>query len=339
MTTRTWTPERAAAIAAEAAEVLARGELVALPTETVYGLAARADSAEACAKIYEAKRRPATHPLIVHVASLEAARPLVAPVAHAALARWGARFWPGPLTLVLPRTAVVPDLVAAGGSTVALRVPAHPVMAAVLARCPFGLAAPSANRYQAVSPTTAAHVARGLGAALELLIDGGPCAVGLESTIVAPSLEVAGEGDHEGDERQAPSRVLRLGGLALEELRAFEPGLVVDAGSDEGAAIHAAPGRDRKHYAPRCAIAFVAHADALPAARGGTGYLTYGEAVPSGVAFARALPSDAPGYARELFAALHEAEESGVHTLYVRILPAGDPWAAARDRLERAAVR
>jgi L-threonylcarbamoyladenylate synthase len=335
MNTRTWTPERAAAIAAEAAEVLARGELVALPTETVYGLAARADSAEACAKIYAAKGRPATHPLIVHVGSLEAARPLVAPVAHAALASWGSRFWPGPLTLVLPRSAAVPDLVAAGGPTVALRMPAHPVMAAVLARCAFGLAAPSANRYQAISPTTAAHVARGLGDAIALLVDGGPCAVGLESTIVAPALARA-DGSLEPGAR---SRVLRLGGLPLEELRALDPELVVDAGTDEGDGAHAAPGRDRKHYAPRCAVAFVAHGGELTEVRAGAGYLTYGEEAPVGFPFARVLPQDPAGYGRDLFAALHEAEEAGIHTLYVRALPEGESWAAARDRLTRAAAR
>jgi L-threonylcarbamoyladenylate synthase len=330
-----WTSEGAEAIARAAAEALARGELVALPTETVYGLAARADSAEACAAIYAAKGRPATHPLIVHVASVEAARPLVAPVAHAALDRWGARFWPGPLTLVLPRTAAVPDLVAAGGPTVAIRVPAHPVMAAVLARCPFGVAAPSANRYQAVSPTTAAHVARGLGAAVSLLVDGGPCAVGLESTIVAPALD----GARPAGAGTPPPRVLRLGGLPLEALRAFDPHLAVDAGTDEGDAIHAAPGRDRKHYAPGCAIAFVAHAGELPAARAGAGYLTYAEEPPPGFAFARALPGRAAGYGRALFAALHEAEESGIHTLYVRRVPYDEDWSAARDRLERAAAR
>jgi L-threonylcarbamoyladenylate synthase len=330
-----WTPEDADAVARAAAEALARGELVALPTETVYGLAARADSAEACAAIYAAKGRPATHPLIVHVAGIEAAKALVAPNAYGVLARWGAHFWPGPLTLVLPRSEAVPDLVAAGGPTVALRMPAHPIMAALLARCPFGLAAPSANRYQAISPTTAAHVVRALGDIVPLIVDGGPCAVGLESTIVAPCLEAAGGAAAKG----APSRVLRLGGLPIDELRAFDPDLVVDAGIDEGEGVHAAPGRDRKHYAPRCAIAFVAHADDLPAVHAGAGYLTYGEAPPPGFAYARALPDDATGYGRDLFAALHEAEEAGVHTLYVRCLPSGELWSAARDRLTRAAAR
>jgi L-threonylcarbamoyladenylate synthase len=333
-----WSDAAADAIAREAAETLARGDLVALPTETVYGLAARADSAEACARIYAAKGRPPTHPLIVHVASVEAAMPLVAREAHAALLRWGTRFWPGPLTLVLPRTEAVPDRVAAGGPTVALRIPAHPVMAAILARCPFGLAAPSANRYQAVSPTTVEHVVRGLGEAVSLVVDGGPCAVGLESTIVAPALGATDALPHR-PAAHAASRVLRLGGLPLEELRAFEPNLAIDAGTDADDAVHAAPGRDRKHYAPRCAIAFVARADVLPASREGTGYLTYDEAPPAGLAFVRVLPGDAAAYGHGLFAALHEAEASGIHTLYVRCLPDHEAWAAARDRLARAAVR
>jgi L-threonylcarbamoyladenylate synthase len=332
MKTLRWNEATAEAVAHEAAETLTRGELVALPTETVYGLAARADSAEACARIYAAKGRPTTHPLIVHVASVEAAMPLVAREAHATLLRWGARFWPGPLTLVLPRTDAVPDRVAAGGPTVALRVPAHQVMAAILARCPFGLAAPSANRYQAVSPTTAEHVARGLGDAVALLVDGGPCAVGLESTIVAPALD-------SGTGAPGVSRVLRLGGLPLEALRAFDETLALDVGTDADDAVHAAPGRDRKHYAPRCAVLFVAGAEELPASREGAGYLTYDEMPPAGVAFVRVLPRDAVAYGQALFAALHEAEDARVDTLYVRCLPENESWAAARDRLARAAAR
>jgi L-threonylcarbamoyladenylate synthase len=325
----TWSTEGASAIVDEALAVLTRGSLVAVPTETVYGLAARADSAEACARIYAAKGRPATHPLIVHVGTLEAACELVAAEAHGVLARWADRFWPGPLTLVLPRSARVPDLVAAGGTTVALRSPAHPVMAALLARAPFGLAAPSANRYQSISPTSADHVARSLGDAVDLLVDGGPCAVGLESTIVAPAL--TGDG--------SPSRVLRLGGLSLAELRAFDAHLVVDAGTDGADAIHAAPGRDRRHYAPSCAITFVISADELPAAAPGIGYLTWDERPREAFPYWRALAGEPDPYAHDLYAALHDAETAGIHTLYVRRLPEGEAWSAPRDRLTRAAER
>lgn len=324
-----WSEDSAIAIAEEALAVLSSGGLVAMPTETVYGLAARADSEEACGRIYAAKARPATHPLIVHVANAAAARSLVDPSAHGVLERWGARFWPGPLTLVLPKSERVPSLVTASGPTVALRAPAHPVMATILAQAPFGLAAPSANRYQSISPTTAEHVARSLGPAVDLLVDGGACAVGLESTIVAPALAPG----------LAPSRVLRLGGLALDELRAFDPALVVDAGTEGDDAVHAAPGRDRKHYAPSCEVRFVIDARALPSSGDGAGYLTWGESAQRGYSLWMNLPSDATAYGRELYAALHRAEESGIHTLYVRELPAAEIWSAVRDRLTRAAAR
>ena len=324
-----WTDATKTDVVRLAVDLLAGGGLVGLPTETVYGLAARADSEEACARIFTAKGRPPSHPLIVHVGSVAAARPLVVEAAHDALERWGGRFWPGPLTLVLPRTSRVPDAVTGGGLTVALRVPRHPVMAAVLEACPFGLAAPSANRYQSISPTTAAHVARGLGESLELIIDGGPCAVGLESTIVAPAVGPV----------DAVTRVRRLGGLALDELRACVPHLVVDAGTDGPDEVHAAPGRDRRHYAPTCAVVFVTGLEDLPRPAPGLGYLTYGEAPPPGFSLARALPTDPEGYGRGLFAALHDAESSHIQTLYVRRLPSGEAWAAARDRLTRAAAR
>ncbi len=327
----TWSEKDASEIVAEALAVLTGGGLVALPTETVYGLAARADSADACARIYEAKGRPSTHPLIVHVSGVAAARTLVCPSAHAALERWGSRFWPGPLTLVLPRSAHVPDLVTAGGATVAIRAPAHPVMAALLARAPFGLAAPSANRYQGISPTSADHVARNLGSAVDLLVDGGACAVGLESTIVAPARLGAGD--------EAPSRVLRLGGLAIADLRAFDASLLVDAGTDDDDAVHAAPGRDRRHYAPSCSIVFVTGAHELAAPTTGVGYLTWGERVQEGFSLWRTLAADPEGYARELYAALHDAELAGIQTLYVRRLPEEDAWAAVRDRLLRASAR
>jgi L-threonylcarbamoyladenylate synthase len=321
--TRLWSAAEAESIVDEALHVLTRGGLVALPTETVYGLAARADSAEACARIYEAKGRPSTHPLIVHVSGIEAAKLLVAARAHDALSRYGATFWPGPLTLVLPRTARVPDLVAAGGATVAVRCPAHPVMAALLAKAPFGIAAPSANRYQGVSPTAAAHVAKSLGSSVDLLIDGGACAVGLESTIVAPGFN-------------EPARVLRLGGLAVDVLRAFEPGLVVDAGIDGASAVHASPGRDKRHYAPGCPIVFVDGLGDIPASESSIGYLTYDEPARPDLALQLALPNDSQGYAHGLYAALHEVEASGVHTLYVRRVPLDASWDAIRDRLLRA---
>jgi L-threonylcarbamoyladenylate synthase len=326
--TRTWSVTEAESIVAEALAVLTRGGLVALPTETVYGLAARADSAEACARIYEAKGRPSTHPLIVHVSGVDAAKPLVHPAAHLALERYARAFWPGPLTLVVPRTRLVPDLVSAGGDTVAVRCPAHPVMAELLAKAPFGLAAPSANRYQAVSPTTAAHVAASLGSAVDLLIDGGPCAVGLESTIVELALPSATPA--------RPARVLRLGGLSVDSLRAFEPHLIVDARTDGENEVHTAPGRDRRHYAPRCTLTFIDAAHRLPSPHMSLGYLTYDEKSQPGFSLWIALSGEPALYARELYAALHKADGAGVHTLYVRRVPMGSAWDAVRDRLTRA---
>ena len=330
--TLVWTDDTREAIVAEAIGILARGGLVAMPTETVYGLAARADSAEACARIYQAKRRPLSHPLIVHVAGVEAARALVLEHAHEVLAVWGNRFWPGPLTLVLPRSPRVLDAVTGGGPNVALRCSAHPVMAAVLANMPFGLAAPSANRYQGVSPTTAAHVAQSLGMACDLIIDGGPCSIGVESTIVLPSASI---GAPIGAAHGA-SRVLRLGGISVETLRAFDPAIVVDAGTDADDEVHAAPGRDRRHYAPRCDLAFVSHASGLPSPSTDIGYLTYDEALRPGYCLWKCLANDAEGYGRGLYAALHEAESLGLQTLYVRVVPPGEAWATVRDRLARA---
>jgi L-threonylcarbamoyladenylate synthase len=170
---------------AEAAERLRRGELVAFPTETVYGLGADARDADAVAKIFAAKGRPASNPLIVHVPDADAARALASDWTDAA-GRLAAAFWPGPLTLVVARAAVIPDIVTAGGGTVGLRVPSHPVARELLARAGVPVAAPSANRSEEVSPTTAAHVAESLGPYVPdlMILDGGPCAVGIESTVV-----------------------------------------------------------------------------------------------------------------------------------------------------------
>ncbi|MBY0278237.1 threonylcarbamoyl-AMP synthase [Candidatus Binatia bacterium] len=170
---------------ARAAAILRRGGLVALPTETVYGLGANALDADAVSKIFAAKGRPASNPLIVHVESEAAARSLARRWPEIA-ARLAAEYWPGPLTLVVEKTDSIPDLVTAGGSTVALRVPAHPIALALLRACGLPLAAPSANRSEAISPTTARHVADSLGPFVDdlLVLDGGPCEVGIESTVV-----------------------------------------------------------------------------------------------------------------------------------------------------------
>src|SRR4051812_20749755 len=173
----------------EAAAVLRDGGLVAFPTETVYGLGARALDPASVARIYEAKGRPSYNPLIVHVATVDAARALSSAWPEAA-DRLAERFWPGPLTLVVPRAPVIPDAVSAGLDTVGVRIPGHPVAHALLEAAGIPVAAPSANRSMGVSPTTAEHVRRSLGGRVDLILDGGPCPVGIESTVLSLAGEV-----------------------------------------------------------------------------------------------------------------------------------------------------
>ena len=215
-------PPRAAEDAvARAVEVLRQGGLVAIPTETVYGLAANALDEEAVAGIFRAKGRPASNPLIVHVADIAMARSLAAawPATADAVAT---RFWPGPVTVVVPRGPRVPDIVTAGGSTVALRCPDHPLARRLIAEAGMPLAAPSANRSEAVSPTTAHHVLAGLGNRIDLILDGGPCRRGIESTVV--------------DCTVSPPRILRPGPLSRDDLEAAVGGPVewpADAAGDD----------------------------------------------------------------------------------------------------------
>ncbi len=316
---------------AEAAALLRAGGLVAFPTETVYGLGADATDPAAVARIYAAKGRPADHPLIVHLADvawLDAWAAAVPPVAR----RLADAFWPGPLTIVLPRAAGVPDAVTGGRDTVALRVPDQPVALALLAATGRGVAAPSANRFGRVSPTTAADVAADLGDAVDLIVDGGPCRVGVESTIVEVTDGLV--------------TVLRTGGLPLERLEA-----VVDHHVERTAAGPArAPGMLAVHYAPRARVVPVepeAHladalTDALASCPPGRPVALLVETVPSdplpdGVVVLEAV-GDAEGYARSLYRRMREADELGAAVL-VAVLPAAERLGlAVRDRLTRAAA-
>ncbi|MGQ0637108.1 MAG: L-threonylcarbamoyladenylate synthase [Planctomycetaceae bacterium] len=235
-------PATSAAIA-YAAQRLRAGDLVAFPTETVYGLGAPALDSRAVARVFEAKGRPRFDPLIVHVAGLGAARGLVAefPPAAEQLAR---KFWPGPLTIVLPKAAIVPDLVTAGRDTVAIRVPDHPVALELLRVADAPLAAPSANLFGRISPTTAEHVNEQLGDMIELILDGGPCRVGVESTVV----QLTG----------GRARLLRPGGTPIEDVEAVL-GLIESAADDDVSGPHgglASPGRLPQHYAPRTPLVF-----------------------------------------------------------------------------------
>ncbi len=319
-------PERPdGAVVRAAAEILRRGGLVAIPTETVYGLAAHALDAAAVAKIFAAKGRPSNNPLIVHVADVGAARALASswPVAADALA---ARFWPGPLTVVVPRAAHVPDVVTASGPTVAIRIPAHPVALAILREAGIPLAAPSANPSNAISPTTARHVADGLGDRVDLIVDGGPCAGGLESTVV-----------HLGSD---PPTLLRPGLVTVAELEAAIGPVRRTAATGE---VLASPGMLAKHYAPRAALEVArddrARVAELATAGERVAWLAFdASSIPDGDVIAVTMPVDPPAYSARLYASLHEADARGATRIVVAEPPDDDAWLAVRDRLRRAAT-
>ncbi|WPB74730.1 L-threonylcarbamoyladenylate synthase [Archangium violaceum] len=306
-------------------ETLRRGGVIALPTETVYGLAANCEDELAVRRVFAIKGRPATHPLIVHVAR---ASELPSWARHVPEEAWrlAEAFWPGPLTLVLPRTARATDAVTGGQDTVALRVPNHPVALAVLDALGGGVAAPSANRFGRVSPTTAEHVRADLGDEVDLILDGGPCTVGVESTIV----------DLSGKEPV----VLRPGGLAVEELeRVLGRKVPVRA-----SATVRVSGSLASHYAPRAGVVLSEPAEVMSRvtslrARGhNVGVLgPPGLPLPPGVP-RYDVPEDPAGAARALYTRLREADEQG-HDVLVACLPRAEGLGiAVRDRLSRAAA-
>ncbi|CAD5374180.1 Threonylcarbamoyl-AMP synthase [Rubrivivax sp. A210] len=315
-----------------AADVLARGGLVGFPTETVYGLGARADDDGAVAGIYAAKGRPADHPLIVHVASRDAVDLFAASVDDGARRLMDA-CWPGPLTLILPRRPGHGEAAAAGQDSIGLRMPAHPVAQALLQaaarRGVAGVAAPSANRFGRISPTTAAHVAAEFGEAL-LVLDGGACPVGIESAIVDCTRP-----------RPALLRPGQLDRLQLERLLG-QSLAAPDAASPR------APGTLESHYAPQAPLRLFDTAElrlALDAAAPGTGGLAGAVAVYSRLVPAaskswmhRPMPADAAAAAHELFAVLREFDGAGVAAIWVEQPPAGAAWDGVRDRLQRAAA-
>jgi L-threonylcarbamoyladenylate synthase len=309
---------------ARAVEVLRSGGLVALPTETVYGLAADASNLEAVRRVFAAKGRPPGHPLIVHLASA-ADLPRWAAEVPPAAERLAAACWPGPLTLVLPRAPGVLDAVTGGRPTVGLRVPDQPVAAEVLARFGGGLAAPSANRFGRVSPTRAEHVVADLGERVDLVLDGGPCRVGVESTIV----EVVGD----------RASVLRVGVLTAEELTDIA-GIPVAA---EAPGPARAPGMLASHYAPRARVVLAEPgqlAGAIEAIPEGTRAVVLAETLPPDLPAALGLlepVGDAAGYARHLYERLRAADDLGADVV-IAVLPAPEgSGLAVRDRLRRAA--
>jgi len=312
------------------AAALRAGRLVAFPTETVYGLGADASNPVAVRAVFEAKGRPAGHPLIVHVASLEEARRWMAlpdAATERRLAALAGRFWPGPLTIVVPRSDLVAPEAVGGRPTIGLRVPAHPVALALLRAFGGGVAGPSANRFGRVSPTTAAHVLADLDGRVAVVLDGGPTAVGVESTIV----------DLVGPQ----PLLLRPGGVPVAELETVLGEPVPDGRSGEARA----SGMLASHYAPRASVALVEPADlasvlaSARAERGEAGGVVgvIATAVvdhqPSWV-----LPDEAGGYARELYAALRAADAAGVDHLVVVPPSHGPLLDAVLDRLTKAAA-
>lgn len=314
---------------ARAARVLREGGLVAFPTETVYGLGASARDERALARLYAVKGRPGDHPVIVHLASaadVDAWATGVPPAARAL----AARFWPGPLTLVLRRAPAVPDAVTGGRDTVGLRVPDQPLALELLRAFGDGIAAPSANRFGAVSPTTAAHVRDGLGDDVDVVLDGGPCEVGVESTIVDLS---------DPDE----PRLLRAGAISADEL-ASVLGSVPRA--DGGPA--RAPGMLAAHYAPRARVELCADGAELAARaaqlgaerRGRIGAIAPADAEIELPATVTVLgrPRDADAYAHSLYALLRAADDRGLNTVLAVPPDAAGIGLAVRDRLTRAAA-
>jgi L-threonylcarbamoyladenylate synthase len=326
----THSSELAAAAVQEAASLLRAGELVVLPTETVYGLAANARDVRAVRKIFEVKGRPAQNPVIVHVAGFEMARRCVGawPRAAEKLAR---AFWPGPLTLVLPKAADIPDIITAGGSTVGIRWPAHPVFQAVIEACGFPLAVPSANTSGQLSPTTAGHASRALGDKVALVLDGGPSEIGIESTVVDLSV--------------VPPRILRPGMIHAESMEAVVG--EVAQGSERQPGVLRSPGQLLKHYSPKARLRiWDGNAETL------SGLVRQSGVDPSRVHLLRrstapaignpglvcAMPRDPRAFARALYAELHRADEAGAALIVVEAVPETPEWQGVADRLARASV-
>ncbi|MBU3672706.1 MAG: threonylcarbamoyl-AMP synthase [Sinobacteraceae bacterium] len=310
-----------------AVAALRAGELVAFPTETVYGLGADARNPAALRKIYALKGRPSTHPLILHLAAAAQLPQWVATVPPIATVL-AERFWPGPLTLVLPRAPGVPDELTGGQDSVAVRVPSHPVAQALLTAFGGGIAAPSANRYGRVSPTHAEHVREEFPQGL-LVLEGGPCAVGLESTIVSLL--------------DASPRVLRPGAITRAQLEQF---IGPVSSADAAGAVPRVPGSTVQHYAPQTPVSLLAPADLARAladavARGERiAVMSRGE---SAVATTPTLhwqrmPDAAADYGQQLYATLRRLDKLGVSRILVERVPAGIEWDAIRDRLNRAAA-
>jgi L-threonylcarbamoyladenylate synthase len=336
----THTPQLFTAAVKRAAELLRAGEVVALPTETVYGLAVNALNAQAVTKIFQVKGRPAHNPIIVHVASSEMARACVKqwPESAEHLAR---AFWPGPLTMVLPRAEKIPEAVTAGGNTAGIRWPGHPFMQAVIRECGFPLAAPSANLSNQISPTNAEHVRAQLGGKIPLIVDGGQSQVGIESTVL--------------DLTVSPPRILRPGMIHEESLAAVglpigRPALPCQLPIE--ATSLKSPGLLKKHYSPKAKLVVMDWHDeqGLQSAIGKVWpagktviskvHIVAHTKIPAnfGTANVSVIPHDAEAFARALYAELHRCDEAGAELIVVETPPDLPEWAGIADRLRRAAA-
>jgi L-threonylcarbamoyladenylate synthase len=293
----------------KAAEILRAGGLVVFPTETVYGLGANALDAAAVRKIYALKGRPANSPLIVHVAGVEQARGLAAewPQEAERLAR---EYWPGPLTVVVPKHRAIPDEVTAGLNTVGLRMPRHPVALELLRTAGVPIAAPSANRFTQLSPTTAQHVREAFRDETPFLLDGGPCEVGLESTVIALTKDGL--------------EVLRPGMALVQE--------AVESQGELGTA-HRSPGQHKKHYSPRTRVLLVQGCRLPDEGRGA--YLWIEHRAKADLVIQ--MPADPEEYAAQLYGRLHELDQDDLDWIAVELPPETRDWTAIRDRLTRAA--
>jgi L-threonylcarbamoyladenylate synthase len=330
----THTPELFQKAVRRAADLLRAGEVVALPTETVYGLAANALDEKAVAKIFQIKGRPANNPIIVHIAGIEMAKRCVKnwpQLAH----KFSKSFWPGPLTIVLPRAEKIPDIVTAGSETVGIRWPSHPFIQAVIRECNFPLAAPSANLSNCVSPTNAEHVRAQLAGKISLIVDGGQSQVGIESTVL--------------DLTVSPPRILRPGMIHAESLAAV-CGEIQNPESriqNPESALRS-PGLLKKHYSPKAKLFVLNWRDDADLRfqlstfnfQPSTIHIIAHTRIPSGENFAdvSVMPHDAEAFARAIYAELHRCDAAGAELIVVEAPPDSQEWSGITDRLRRAAA-
>ena len=320
---------------ARAAEILRRGGVVAFPTETVYGLGVDALNPQAVARVFAIKRRPPDHPLIVHLPDVAYLKDWASDIPRAAY-RLAEKFWPGPLTLILKRAARVPDSVTGGQDSVGLRVPGHPLALALLEKFGGAVAAPSANRFGHVSPTRAEHVLEELGNEVDMILDGGPCQIGLESTIVSLL--------------EARPLILRPG-IISRSMLAEALGEEIETGAAQKTSLRV-PGMLASHYAPLTplhkvpAAELYERASALAAQGQRVGVLTRREGAHKPVQspvegpglYCYLLPDDPKDYAHELYDTLRKADARRLDTLLIEELPQDEAWLAVRDRVTRAAT-